>query len=143
MVTSKISFNAKSTGSGLVLCVRFDQKEIFRRELTHSFQEISYEFDDSDDERHTIEIEMSGKTPACTRIDDAGNIISDKVIIIDQFKLDDIELGQVFVDQAQYMHDFNGTRPGTTETFFGTIGCNGTVRLQFSSPVYLWLLENM
>jgi len=49
----------------------------------------------------------------------------------------------VFLDRAVYVHDFNGTGKFVNKQFFGEMGCNGTVELKFSSPFYLWLLENM
>ena len=39
--------------------------------------------------------------------------------------------------------EINGTQESVDDDFFGTMGCNGTVRLKFSSPVYLWLLETV
>jgi hypothetical protein len=44
---------------------------------------------------------------------------------------------------AKYQHDFNGTGKLTTQNFYGELGCNGTVSLKFSTPIYIWLLENM
>ena len=49
----------------------------------------------------------------------------------------------MLVEQAVYTHDFNGTQPEIEDTFFGEMGCNGTVSLRFTTPIYLWLLENM
>jgi len=47
------------------------------------------------------------------------------------------------VKLAQYQHDFNGTGNPTIDKFYGEMGCNGTVSLKFTTPIYLWLLENM
>ena len=49
----------------------------------------------------------------------------------------------MFVEQAVYTHDFNGTSKATENKFYGELGCNGTVSLKFSTPMYLWLLEHM
>ena len=37
----------------------------------------------------------------------------------------------------------NGTQPEIADNFFGIAGCNGTISFRFSTPIYLWLLENM
>jgi len=49
----------------------------------------------------------------------------------------------VFIDHATYTHNFNGTQAETTDKFYGEMGCNGTVSLRFTTPIYLWLLETM
>jgi hypothetical protein len=90
-----------------------------------------------------LEIELQNKLPEHTSIDESGNILSDRVIELQNISLDDIQLGQIFTQLATYQHDFNGSQPMIQDQFFGSMGCNGTVRLKFVSPVYLWLLENM
>jgi hypothetical protein len=46
-------------------------------------------------------------------------------------------------EQAVYTHDFNGTQQEIQDEFYSEMGCNGTVSLKFSTPIYLWLLEHM
>ena len=48
-----------------------------------------------------------------------------------------------FLDKTVYSHDFNGTQSMVNDSFHGRAGCNGTMSLKFSTPMYLWLLENM
>jgi hypothetical protein len=62
---------------------------------------------------------------------------------ISDIEFDGIELDYMVTQQATYTHNFNGTGPETQENFYGEIGCNGTVSLKFSTPMYLWLLEHM
>jgi hypothetical protein len=38
---------------------------------------------------------------------------------------------------------FNGTSEVTEDKFYSELGCNGTVSLKFTTPMYLWLLEHM
>jgi hypothetical protein len=50
----------------------------------------------------------------------------------------------MFSEQAEYHHDCNGTAQQVIlDKFYREMGCNGTVSLKFTTPVYLWLLENM
>jgi hypothetical protein len=44
---------------------------------------------------------------------------------------------------AAYHHDTNGSTAPVTDSFYGTMGCNGRVEMRFTTPIYLWLLENM
>jgi hypothetical protein len=86
---------------------------------------------------------MKHKTSDHTELDDAGNIIRDAMLSISDIKFDEIALGQVLLNKAVYTHDFNGSQPPVDDKFFGDLGCNGTVSLKFTTPAYLWLLENM
>ena len=143
MQSAKLSFTARSTSKDLVLTVRLDDILIFIGSVNPDSQLIEFNFDDSQESDHFLEIEMSGKTPAHTIIDDQGNIINDHFIIIDDILFDGIPTGNIFTDLAEYHHDFNKTRSPTVEKFYGTIGCNGIIKLKFSTPIYLWMLENM
>ena len=92
---------------------------------------------------HVIEISMQGKTAEHTKIDSDGNILEDILVTVTKAQLDDIELGHAFLEHATYSHDFNGTQDPVTVPFVGVMGCNGIVRFVFSTPAYLWLLENL
>jgi hypothetical protein len=103
---------------------------------------VSLEIPDDEGE-HEFKFVLKHKTPEHTVIDADGNITSDAVLSIANLAFDDIELGQVFVKQSVYHHDFNGSQAPVEDKFFGTMGCNGHVSLGFTTPIYLWLLENM
>lgn len=140
---SKIKFNLSATGPDLTAIVRLDDRIIWQGEPGHDAEEIIVEFNGDDDGDHLLEIEMQGKTRRHTRVDAQGNIIEDRVIKMWDFSIDDIFLGHTFTELAEYQHDFNGTGTMILDKFFDTMGCNGTVRLKFTTPIYLWLLENM
>ena len=101
----------------------------------------SYEISD-DPAEHVLKFVLKNKTQDHTVIDDLGNIISDTCLTITDIKFDGIELGHLFVEESEYHHDFNGTQPSIVEPFFGNMGCNGQVEFRFTSPAYIWLLEN-
>jgi hypothetical protein len=115
----------------------------FDQTLTADPVEIRHDFAEVDGTAYILEIVMSGKQASHTVIDQDGEILQDRVIEISKVALDDLELSQVFFEQARYHHDFNGTQAETIDEFYGAMGCNGTVELKFSAPVYMWLLENM
>ena len=105
-------------------------------ELCHVSQEI-----DDDEGNHMLEFELFGKLPEHTKIDESGEILQDAMLKISNIQFDNISVEQII--SPEYHHDFNGTQSPLVDEFFGSMGCNGTVRLQFSTPIYLWLLENM
>ena len=86
---------------------------------------------------------MKHKTTEHTKIDEQGNIITDACLTVSNLAFDEIELKQIFINQAVYTHDFNGTQTEIQDKFYGNMGCNGTVTLKFATPIYLWLLEHM
>lgn len=143
MEKSVITFKACATGPGLTLTVKFNEKTEFCQELTDRFEDIKIEFDADSAADHVVEIMMSGKLSEHTVINSSGKIVQDRLIQIKNFFLDGIDLGQVFIDHAVYCHDFNGTGSCVNDQFFGDMGCNGSVYFKFTSPVFIWLLENM
>ena len=145
MTTAQISL--KSQGSHdtpeIRLVFWFDGVRVDDRPLTLETQEFRHEFADHDDQKHCLEIELQGKLPKHTMLNAQGVIVSDIMAQIHSVALDDIELGQVFWEQAVYHHDHNGTTDPVQDRFFGNMGCNGRVTLRFHSPVYLWLLKTL
>ena len=110
----------------------------------HVTDTTSLAFDLEEDEaEHELRFVMKNKQSKHTIIDEAGTIVSDARITISDIAFDEIVLGQIVIDQAAYTHDFNGTLAETTGKFYGEMGCNGTVSLKFTTPIYLWLLEHM
>jgi hypothetical protein len=98
----------------------------------------------SDNEgNHELRFVMTGKTIEHTKIDEQGNIVKDATLHLSNITFDNIDITQLFQDQSVYTHDFNGTKPETQNKFYGTAGCNGTISFKFTTPIYLWLLENM
>lgn len=96
-----------------------------------------------EDGNHAMVLEMQGKTPDHTQIDSDGNIVDDFLVSICEVELGEVSVGQAFLDHSVYCHDFNGSQPQVSEPFSGHMGCNGTVTFEFSTPAYLWLLENL
>jgi hypothetical protein len=96
-----------------------------------------------DDAEHVLKLILKGKCVDHTTVDSAGKILSDSMLTISDLAFDGIELKQIVYDKATYTHDFNGSGNSVEDRFYGTMGCNGTVSLKFSTPIYLWLLENM
>ena len=106
-------------------------------------QPVTVELDDQDNTEQELRLVLKNKTTAHTQVDEHGNIVADARLLITDVAFDEIRLGHMFVEQAVYTHDFNGTDATIQDQFYGDLGCNGTVSLKFTAPTYLWLLENM
>lgn len=110
----------------------------------HVQGKITFIHDISDDvDERKLRIVIFGKPSDYTQVDDAGNIIKDATLQISNVAIDDLDVNQLFLEKCVYTHDFNGTQPEIADTFHGIAGCNGTISFEFSTPIYLWLLENM
>jgi hypothetical protein len=92
---------------------------------------------------HVLKLVLKGKSAGHTIINSAGEIVADSMLAISDLAVDGIDLEKIVHDNAVYTHDFNGSGNTVEDQFYGTMGCNGTVMLQFSTPIYIWLLENM
>ena len=117
------------------ICV-FDQ--------THVAEPVAvvHEFSDADG-KHLLRITLKNKLSEHTQIDDQGNILSDALLSVSEISFDEIDCTQIVQDLAVYQHNYNGTGADIPDQFFGDLGCNGTVELKFTTPIYLWLLESM
>ena len=96
-----------------------------------------------DPAQHRLQLRMSGKTRRHTRLDVEGNIVQDACLKIFNMCFDHIDITDLLPQTAVYHHDFNGTSTPTQDRFYELMGCNGSVDIEFSTPIYLWLLENM
>lgn len=119
-----------------------DRNKFFDNSVSPGKHHVVHEFDCEEGD-HWLKIVLKNKTHENTLIDDQGNIISDALIDINNVCLDEINIDTMMHDLAEYVHDGNGSKTIAVHDFFGHLGCNGRVQLKFSSPVYLWLLENM
>ena len=134
--------NTTDASAALGLEVWVDNQKHFDTDHVLGAENISIELAD-DDSDHKLQFVMKNKTPAHTMINEAGDIIADATLTISDLTFDEIQLGHLVTEQAVYTHNFNGTGQSTQDKFYGELGCNGTVSIKFSTPVYLWLLENM
>jgi hypothetical protein len=119
-----------------------DQHRLFDQDHIDQDYKIEHEIAD-DDGDHELIFVLKHKLSAHTQVDAEGNIISDATLTVSDIKFDEIDCQYLTTKLAQYQHDFNSTGEPTTEFFYGELGCNGTVTLKFSTPIYIWLLENM
>lgn len=119
-----------------------DKDKFFDNSVAPGKHHVVHEFECADGD-HWFRIVLKNKTHQNTRIDDQGNIVSDALIDISNVCIDGINIDTMMQEIADYVHDGNGTQTIAVHDFFGHLGCNGKVQLQFSTPFYLWLLENM
>jgi len=126
----------------LGLEIWLDDHKFFDQDHIDQIHKVEHEISD-DDGDHELRFVLKHKHSDHTQVDAEGNIIRDARIIVSDIEFDGIDCQYLTTTLAQYQHDFNGTRESITDPFYGEIGCNGTVTLKFTTPIYIWLLENM
>jgi len=98
---------------------------------------------DVNDGDHELKFIMKNKKIEHTTLDHNNNIIKDACLNIDNFFIENIELKNSFIENTKYYHSYNSDSEKIEDEFYGTMGCNGTIVLKFSSPVYMWFLDIM
>lgn len=110
----------------------------------------------SDGQSHTVQgmltetaqqnliIEMSGKTDKHTLIDQAGDIKADSYVLIKKISLDDIDISEIVLQGRQcYHHDNNGLSMPLIDEFWGYMGCNGQIKIDFTCPIGIWWMQQL
>ena len=94
-----------------------------------------------EDSPHLLEIKLLNKTDDdVVQSQDQTEIVKDMLLNIESISIDDIELGQLKWDESEFVAE-DPARPTLKNCV--NLGWNGSYRLKFSSPFYLWLLEKM
>jgi hypothetical protein len=124
--------------------IRFDSKLILNQTFDGKKHTIIHEFDDSDEYRTVkVLLSMHGKTQKHTVIDAAGNILKDCAVLINSIIIDEIDVTEIFCQGKKcYTHDNNGGSVEIVDEFYGFVGCNGIVEVEFSVPLYKWFLTH-
>jgi hypothetical protein len=141
-VTISCTLDTTNPDAALGFEVWVDDQKFFDTDHVRAQQPVVVEITDNDGE-HELRFVLKNKTSSHTQVDEAGNIVADARLIVTDLAFDEIKLGYMVTEQAVYTHDFNGTGAVAHDKFYGEMGCNGTVSLKFTTPVYLWLLEHM
>jgi hypothetical protein len=141
METTNLKMSLGATGLGTTLTVALDDQVIWSGDPGTKQVQISHDLL-NDEKDHVMTIELSGKTEQHTIVDEQGEIAQDLLVKIHDIFLDDVDISQLVWAKSQYRHDFNGSQPEILDQFFGDMGCNGKIEFQFSTPAYLWILEN-
>jgi hypothetical protein len=142
--TASISCDIGSTDSTADLGIEVWLNDLKLLDLNHVPETLNFCHEISDaDQDYVLKFQLKNKTAAHTEIDSENRIVKDACVTVTNLQFAGIPMGQVFFDLAVYEHDYNGTGTPTQEKFYGQMGCNGTVSLAFSTPIYMWLLEHM
>jgi hypothetical protein len=132
--------------------ISIDDIEYVRSSITGPTGERqTIEFDaDLTEGPHCLDIRLLNKEPGDTvkSTNDPVNftIVKDMLLNIEKIKFDNIDLDSLIWTESSVIPDrpveFNG-QTVTEVPSCVNIGWNGTYRIKFNSPLYIWLLEKM
>jgi len=142
--TAKFGFSIAPSDPAVPLGMEvwLDGDKIFDQAHVSQTETVEHDLSDQDGE-HELRFVLKNKLRKHTQLDADKNIIKDASIRIDDIMFEDIDVTYLISTLAEYRHNFNGHGADTTDQFYGEMGCNGTVSVKFTTPIYLWLLENL
>lgn len=128
----------------LTLRIRLDDADIAVLSPVPENHKFEYNFSDSDEtQQHVLEFVLENKLPEHTTVDEHGNIVNDVTVTISRKEFESVAVDTVFNKNTVYQHDFNGSSDPIDDEFHNVMGCNGRARFCFTTPIYLWMLENL
>ena len=91
--------------------------------------------------KHKLKIRMHGKQSNDTETDKDGNITNTVLLHIKNIAFDGVDLGYCMWKCSNYYPDGDDT-PNVLPAVVD-LGWNGDYVIEFESPMYIWLLENL
>lgn len=98
---------------------------------------------DNDESPHQLKFVMKNKRSEHTTVDADGNIVKDALLKLHNIRFDDVPVDQYIVEHAVYLHGLNHLQQPIEDRFYGSMGCNGNVIVDFYTPIELWMLEQL
>jgi hypothetical protein len=140
----ELDISANADCNDIILEVYVDHTKLFQSTAQTQIQTITYNLaEDSAD--HELKLIMSGKNRTHTTLNSEGKILSDIFFTINRLEFEELDMRELFClgRRSRHRHNFNSSQPEFDDEFYGDIGCNGTVFMPFSTPIYLWLGNNL
>jgi len=144
-----LSGTSKTKKPEFKICVNGD--EFFHSSLTQEpnvpeFFEFEVEVPEGN---QTLEISLLNKFSSDTKKDSNGNIVDDMLLTIDSIEIEEIDIGNLKWSASSYFPIYPSDYLDETQKQISEVkecvnmGWNGTWKLPFSTPFYMWLLENL
>jgi hypothetical protein len=130
-------------------------KSYWTGDITGSFtepDEIEFESELEEGKEYKLSLNRQGKINGQTVVNEKGDILKDQLLHIKSIEIDEIEIGALVYEgiyQPEYPEPWAtqqkeaGNELPSTLKNVTQMGHNGTWTLTFTSPFYMWLLENL
>lgn len=152
MDTEKLNFKIGLSGTGSATSCTFQilvNDTVYIEEQTKPETTV-YEFDcDIQEGEHCLKIKLLDKDNIKVVKDSEGNLIEDFLLNIDSVEIDDIDIGALKWTHSSYFPEYPENYIDQQQKAISevkncvTMGWNGVWQIAFTSPFYVWLLENL
>ena len=159
MATEKLKFKlelyATMWDKPPVANIKINKKSYFNKEITGTNDKptiIEFEHELEESKSYNLIIDRSGKSKNQTVVNEKGDILHDQLLHIKSIEIDEIDIGSL-VYEGVYKPEYPepwatqqakaGNKLPETLKNVSQMGHNGTWTLSFTSPFYMWLLENL
>jgi len=135
--------------------IMINDKSYFAGDITGTEDKpnvIEFEHEFAEGEEYGLTIKRLGKVQNQTVVNENGDLLKDQLLHIKIIEIDEIDLGAL-VYGGVYTPDYPepwasqqreaGTELPASFKNVTCIGHNGTWEFKFTSPFYMWLLENL
>ena len=135
--------------------ILIDDKMHFKGDITGTEEKpnvIELEQELEEGKEHSLVLMRSGKGPDQTIVNDKGDILKDQLLQIKNIEIDEIDIGALVYEGVYTPHypepwatqqRNSGVELPESLKNVTTMGHTGKWRFKFSSPFYMWLLENL
>lgn len=144
----KIGLSATYFNNKPEYSVHLDDQEICKNTVSVGSDELFYvEFESAvtENAEHQLVVKLLNKTNADVVVEN-GEIVKDTLLNIVSVEVDDIDLGSLIWTHSVYQPDhpqkFNNEIVTELKNCVN-LGWNGSYILPFTTPFYIWLLENI
>jgi len=159
MATEKLKFKlelyATMWDKPPVAEILINDKSFIKKEITGTQEKpdvIEFDYDCEEDNNYSLIINRSGKGKNQTILDEKNKIIKDQLLHIKKIEIDEIDIDALVYEgvytpeypepwatqQRESGNDLKDSFKNVTQ-----MGFNGEWKFTFSSPFYMWLLENL
>jgi len=138
-----------------IVDIKIDEKSYFKKEITSTKNRptiIDFEHEFEEGKSYNLIIHRLGKKINQTTVNEKGVILNDQLLHINSIEIDEIDIGAL-VYEGVYKPEYPepwasqqakaGNKLPETLKNVTQMGHNGTWTFAFSSPFYMWLLENL
>jgi hypothetical protein len=139
----ELDITTNKTCKDILLEVFCNQVKLAEFSADTMVKTVTYNLDDEPAD-HVLKLVMTGKNSTHTQVDDSGQIVDDIYFKIERLEFESLDMREIFcLGHECYTHSFNGSQSEFVDEFYGQLGCNGVVDIQFSTPIFLWLNEHL
>tara|TARA_Y100000590_G_C14921019_1_gene713823 strand:- start:12 stop:494 length:483 start_codon:yes stop_codon:yes gene_type:complete len=159
MATEKLKFKLQLYSTHWnkkpIVDVKINDKSYFKNEITGTKENptlIEFEQECEEGKDYQLILDRSNKDKRQTIVNEKGDILHDQLLHIKSIEIDEIDLGALLFEGvyrpnypepwATQQREAGHNIPETLKNSID-LGHNGTWTFTFTSPFYMWLLENL